>query len=133
MTIQAAGFFLYRRVDGHRQWLLLRNRKRGDWGFPKGHAETGEDLLATARRECQEETGITAVQVHASVGSLSYAVPKGHKTVHYHLAETEADTVQLSREHDSFAWLTTAEVCARLPHAQLTQLFQACAADDASC
>ena len=28
------------------------------WGFPKGHIDPGEDMLAAAKREIKEETGL---------------------------------------------------------------------------
>jgi len=34
------------------------NKDDGYWGIPKGQIETEEDLLATAKREFEEETGI---------------------------------------------------------------------------
>lgn len=44
--------------------LLLAQRSRGSykgrWGFPGGHLERGETVVAAALRELQEETGIKA-------------------------------------------------------------------------
>ena len=42
--VNAAGVFLRRFCDSEQQWkwLLLKNRKRKDWGLPKGHQEPGE-------------------------------------------------------------------------------------------
>ena len=37
--------------------LILEND--GEWVFPKGHVEEGEDLTGAAIREVQEETGVT--------------------------------------------------------------------------
>lgn len=39
--------------------LLIRHRK-DEWVFPKGHVDAGEDHLATAIREVEEEAGIVA-------------------------------------------------------------------------
>lgn len=39
--------------------LLIRHRK-GEWVFPKGHVDAGEDHLATAVREVEEEAGLVA-------------------------------------------------------------------------
>lgn len=39
--------------------LLKSNKKQGShWGFPKGHVEYKENLIQTAMREINEETGI---------------------------------------------------------------------------
>ena len=44
--------------------LLLGRRLQGycagTWGLPGGHMELGERMIATARRELMEETGMTA-------------------------------------------------------------------------
>ena len=46
--------------------LLLGKRKDesgyhdGEWGLPGGHLEFGEKMVETARRELEEETGLTA-------------------------------------------------------------------------
>lgn len=50
-------------VDG-RGWVLLQERDEHaaiapeHWGLPGGHLEEGEDFLAGALRELEEETGI---------------------------------------------------------------------------
>ena len=40
-------------------YLLVKGRKSGKWGFPKGHMELGETERETAIRELKEETGIS--------------------------------------------------------------------------
>jgi 8-oxo-dGTP pyrophosphatase MutT (NUDIX family) len=41
--------------------LLVRDTRSGKWGFPKGHREKDDSSdLATAVRECYEETGLVA-------------------------------------------------------------------------
>jgi bis(5'-nucleosidyl)-tetraphosphatase len=53
--LEAAGFLLMVRQPTP-QFLLMRHHDR--WDLPKGHAEDNEDLLQTALRETEEETGI---------------------------------------------------------------------------
>ena len=50
--------------NGVRYYLLLHytpsnEGKRGQWGFAKGHVEQNETEIETAKREIQEETGLT--------------------------------------------------------------------------
>lgn len=52
------------------QEVLLVKESDGHWGFPKGHAEMGEDGLSAAIREAKEETDIS---VTVSDPSLFYA------------------------------------------------------------
>jgi tRNA nucleotidyltransferase (CCA-adding enzyme) len=52
------GAVVYKTEDGKILFLLVRSRRSGNWGFPKGHCEKGETPFETAKREIYEETGI---------------------------------------------------------------------------
>jgi aminoglycoside phosphotransferase (APT) family kinase protein len=39
------------------KWVLCKHKERDTYEVPGGHREVGEDILATAKRELQEETG----------------------------------------------------------------------------
>ncbi len=62
-TIRAAGCVLWRRspVDGELEICLVHRPKYDDWSHPKGKLKRGEDPLAGALREVEEETGYLAV------------------------------------------------------------------------
>ena len=62
----SAGLLMYRIYDGKLQVLLahpggpyFKNKDEGAWSIPKGEVEPDEDLLDTAKREFEEETGVT--------------------------------------------------------------------------
>lgn len=42
------------------KWVICRHKERDTYEVPGGHRENGEDILETARRELQEETGALA-------------------------------------------------------------------------
>lgn len=43
---------------------------QGDsWSLPKGHVEEGEDILTTAKREIEEESGITQLELIRNLGN----------------------------------------------------------------
>ena len=48
---EAAGYILFHDGPKGRRFLLLRNRRHGAWGFPKGRLEDGEDHAAGADRQ----------------------------------------------------------------------------------
>ncbi|MBS1529048.1 MAG: NUDIX domain-containing protein [Bacteroidetes bacterium] len=64
MSKQSAGILLYRVRHNHLQVFLIhpggpffRNKDNGAWSIPKGEFGNGEDALAAAKREFEEETG----------------------------------------------------------------------------
>jgi predicted NUDIX family NTP pyrophosphohydrolase len=79
---------MFRRKKGQVQVLLVhpggpyfRNKDDGAWTIPKGEVVEGEDLLARARIEFEEELGIPAPDT-ASWIALGSVKQKGGKTVH---------------------------------------------------
>jgi predicted NUDIX family NTP pyrophosphohydrolase len=64
MPRRSAGLLLYRRAPGGPRVLIAHmggpfwaRREEGAWSIPKGERPEGEDPLATARREFEEELG----------------------------------------------------------------------------
>lgn len=96
----AAGLLMYRQCNGAVEVLLAHpggpyfaNRDDGAWTVPKGEPDPGEDdLLATAQREFQEETGITPTADHyLPLGSIRQ---KGGKVVHAWAFEGDCDPAE---------------------------------------
>ncbi len=106
-----AGFIVYRRTPEGIKFLFLY-RRGGYWNFPKGHFEYGENALATAFRETEEETGLKRADLHMISGFKTYVKfhfyhgdKKIYDTVILHLAEAKKAQVVISpREHSGFAW-----------------------------
>ena len=122
----ACGFVLVRRQKGRLRYLILRNRGRGDWGLPKGHAEKGETELGTALRETEEETGLEDLQVLPRFRiELLYTVTRRQrryrKTVIYFAARCRSGEVFLSKEHDRHRWAPLGEAIRRMPFANLKE------------
>jgi predicted NUDIX family NTP pyrophosphohydrolase len=64
---RSAGLLIHRERSGEREVLLVHpggpmwaKRDAGAWSIPKGEYEPGEDALAAAKREFEEELGTTA-------------------------------------------------------------------------
>lgn len=117
----SAGLLLYRRgSDGLELFLahpggpFWKGRDAGAWTIPKGIAEPGEDLLAAACREFEEETGVHPCPPFLSLGSVRQ---KAGKLVHAWAWEGEADPAQVTSNsmktewpRGSGRWLTFPEV-----------------------
>src|ERR1700712_6127347 len=87
----SAGGVVYRLDDGHPLFLLIRDSYQ-NWGFPKGHLESGEGAEEAALREVREETGIDSVAVRGTIETIDwYFRFRGrliHKICHFFLMET---------------------------------------------
>lgn len=84
----SAGLLMCRMREDAAEVLLVHpggpffaNRDDGAWSIPKGLVDSGEDLLAAARREMREETGIQ-VDAGATFVPLGKVQQKGGKVVH---------------------------------------------------
>jgi predicted NUDIX family NTP pyrophosphohydrolase len=79
---QSAGTLLYRQGRDGLEVLIVHPsgayNRHAPWSIPKGVPDAGEALEAAARRETEEETGVSA-QGLLSLGSIE--MPKGGKRV----------------------------------------------------
>src|SRR2546430_13236640 len=89
----SAGILAYRRNNGleillaHPGGPFWAKKDAGVWSIPKGLVESG-DLLACARREFTEETGLTA---DGAFLPLAPVKQKSGKTVHPFAVEADFD------------------------------------------
>jgi 8-oxo-dGTP pyrophosphatase MutT (NUDIX family) len=96
----SAGGVVYRLDGGGPLFLLIRDSYQ-NWGFPKGHLESGERAEDAALREVREETGIDAVAMRGNIETIDwYFRFRGrliHKVCHFFLMETEQATTSPQR------------------------------------
>jgi 8-oxo-dGTP pyrophosphatase MutT (NUDIX family) len=65
-----AGGIVY---DSKRElYLLVQRQDSKKLGFPKGHQESGEQLLDTAKREIAEETGFIGLKMVAKLPTITF-------------------------------------------------------------
>jgi 8-oxo-dGTP pyrophosphatase MutT (NUDIX family) len=87
----SAGGVVYRLHAGHAVFLLIRDSYQ-NWGFPKGHLESGERAEDAAVREVREETGIDNLALRGQIETIDwYFRFRGqliHKVCHFYLMET---------------------------------------------
>ena len=80
----SAGGVIFRRGAGDAsdlQFLLILDG-HGNWGFPKGHVEGKEKLVATARREVAEETGLDDLIYRGDLDVIDWYFRAGRSLVH---------------------------------------------------
>jgi 8-oxo-dGTP pyrophosphatase MutT (NUDIX family) len=91
----SAGGVVYRLEEGNALFLLIKDSYQ-NWGFPKGHLETGERAEDAAVREVREETGIDDLALRGRIETIDwYFRFRGqliHKVCHFYLMETAQAT-----------------------------------------
>lgn len=117
---RAAGAVVFRRSDRGIRILLLRAYK--NWDFPKGLVEPGENELAAAKREVEEETGLADLDYPFGDEFKETLPYSGNKVARYYLAETDAEKLalpvspELGRpEHHEYRWVSFDEAEDLLP------------------
>ena len=104
----SAGILMFRRLLGKLEVLLVHpggpffvNKDAGAWSIPKGEPNPGEDLLAAAKREFAEETG---VEPRGEFLVLTPVKQKSGKIVHAWAVKGDFDTTQLKSNTCQIEW-----------------------------
>lgn len=104
----SAGLLMYRIQDGTLQVLLahpggplFKNKDVGDWTIPKGEPEPEEDLLAAAKREFEEETGVTPTGPFIALTPIQQ---KGGKIVHAWAFKGDCDPGAIFSNNFTMEW-----------------------------
>jgi predicted NUDIX family NTP pyrophosphohydrolase len=104
----SAGLLLFRRQAEHWEVLLVHpggpfwaKRDAGAWSIPKGEIAEGEDVLAAARREVEEETG---ARPEGTFIPLEPVRQSGGKIVHAWAIEADFDPARLTRNQFEMEW-----------------------------
>jgi predicted NUDIX family NTP pyrophosphohydrolase len=108
MAKKSAGLLLFRKVSGRFEVLLVHpggpfwaRKDEGSWSIPKGEFEDDEDPLAAAKREFEEETGISPRGEMLPLGELRQP---GGKVVHAWAADCDLDPAGLRSNTFSMEW-----------------------------
>jgi predicted NUDIX family NTP pyrophosphohydrolase len=104
----SAGLLMYRIRDGAIQVLLAHpggpyfvNKDDGHWSIPKGEPGPDEDLLLTAQREFQEETGLKPAGPFIALQPVKQ---KGGKVVHAWACEGDCDPATIRSNTFMMEW-----------------------------
>ncbi len=108
MPKTSAGILLYRRKDDVLRVFLIHpggpffaNKDAGAWSVPKGELDEGEDALAAARREFEEETGCG---LEGPFTPLSPIKQKGGKIVLAWATEGDCDADAIRSNTFALEW-----------------------------
>lgn len=105
---KSAGLLMYRIREGELQVLIVHpggpywaRKDAGAWFIPKGEIEAGEDELAAARREFQEETSLVAAGPFLDLGEVTH---KAGKRVRAWAFEGDCDPSAVVSNRFSMEW-----------------------------
>jgi bis(5'-nucleosidyl)-tetraphosphatase len=131
-TKLSAGVVVLRRRADRWQCLVLRAYR--NWDFPKGLVDPGEEPLAAALREVQEETGLTELALRWGDSWHETEPYAGGKVARYYVGESAEGAVRLPvnpdlgrPEHHEFRWVDLDAAAQLLPTRLLPVLRWACA------
>ena len=108
MPRTSAGLLMYRIQGGALEVLLahpggpfFRNKDEGAWSIPKGEPDADEDLLLTAQREFEEETGLKPSGPFIPLRPIKQ---KGGKVVHAWAFEGDCDPATVKSNTFTMEW-----------------------------
>ncbi len=92
-------------INSDNKVLLVYEKGRDFWGFPKGHTEKDETEIETALREVKEEVGID-VKIDESIRyENKYSFDNINKTVVFYKAIPVNENVQMQEsEIEEYRW-----------------------------
>jgi 8-oxo-dGTP pyrophosphatase MutT (NUDIX family) len=109
-TRLSAGVVVVRQAE--EGWTFLLLRAFNHWDFPKGMVEPGEEALAAAIREVQEETLIDDLEFEWGQDWTSTGPYSHGKVARYYVARTRTESITLPvnpelgrAEHSEFRWV----------------------------
>lgn len=104
---RSCGAVIFRIINSQKRFLLIKNHRSSNWGFPKGHIERGETEEETACREVLEEAGIHIKLFPDFKYKSEYTIRnRVEKSVSIFLATTDdTQTVIQPEEIEDYIWL----------------------------
>ncbi len=115
--------------SGEWKVFLIQHKKGRYWGFPKGHAESGETAQQTAFRELKEETNLDVVrclQEEPFVEQYQFS-KKGlrvEKRVTYFVAEVGGLVRLQEEEIQGGIWVPFPEALTKVTHTEGRAILQ---------
>ena len=108
MPKQSAGLMMYRGTGDAVEVFLVHpggpywaKKDKGAWTIPKGEYDEGEDALAAARREFEEETGFSASGEMRALGTVKQ---KSGKVIRAWAFAGDCDPAQMKSNTCEIEW-----------------------------
>ena len=105
--------------------VLVVNQNNNSWSLPKGHIDPGESPLEAARREIEEESGVSKIELIRELGTYErYKIGLGgnedvseFKVLTFFLFRTAQTRLKpLDPENPEARWVKKEEVAKLLTH-----------------
>lgn len=116
----------YRLNDGRLEILIIRSSKDKHWVVPKGIADPGLSLQASARKEAWEEAGVEGDVTAEALGSYRY--PKWGAsctvTVYPMAVSRQLPEEEWEERHRGRRWVSPAEAAAQLKQQALSPMIE---------
>src|ERR1043165_2761114 len=132
MSKVSAGLLLFRWPNGALEVLRARaggplwaRKDAGVWTIPKGEVKPGEELLAAARREFEEETGAKPEPPFRELGAITQ---RSGKIVHAWAFEGEFDPLLLRSGTYEMEWPPGSGRKSAFPEVDRAEFFRLAAA-----
>ncbi len=105
---RSAGGIVFRRHPQEGLQVLLIQDSHGNWAFPKGRIEPGEQPVEAALRETREEVGLADLTPRASLGTIQFWYQdkweqpgdKVKKFIEHFLLEASPDAIPAPQEDE---------------------------------
>ena len=106
--------------------LLVYEKNRNFWGFPKGHMEDGETEIETALREVKEEVGLDVEIDKERRYTLNYVIrDEIDKTTVLYIAKAKNDEIIMQEnEIENIRWCSFEEALNTLTFDNWKEMFK---------
>jgi 8-oxo-dGTP diphosphatase len=128
--VRAAGGLVWRPTEAGPEVAVVHRPKYDDWSLPKGKLDPGEDWLAAALREVEEETGLRC-EPGDELEPARYRDRKGRdKLVRWWSMRAVDGVFSPNDEVDELRWLPAGDAAGTLDYDHDRRLVERLAAGD---